>query len=49
MSAMASQITCPKIVFTQPFIQITGLCAGNTLVSGEFPLQSASNVKNVSI
>ena len=28
---------------------ITGLCAGNSPVSGEFPTQMASNVQNVSI
>ena len=45
-------------LFTQPFIQaqikdkilklrITGLCAGNSLVTGEFPAQMASNAENV--
>ena len=48
MSAMASQITSPTI-FTQSFIQpqikeyikfrVTGLCAGNSPVIGEFPTQ----------
>ena len=46
-------------LFTQPFIQalikktlklcVTGLCAGNSPVTGEFPAQMASNAKNVSI
>ena len=55
MSAMASQITN----LTQPFIQaqiketsklrVTGLCAGNSPVTGEFPAQMASNAENVSI
>ena len=45
--------------FTQPFIQtqikesiklcVTGLCAGNSPVIGEFPAQMASNTENVSI
>ena len=30
-------------------LRITGLCAGNSLVTGEFPAQMASNAKNVSI
>ena len=28
---------------------VTGLCAGNSSVTGEFPAQKASNAKNVSI
>ena len=46
-------------LFTQPFIQaqiketsklhVTGLCAGNSPVTGEFPAQMASKVENVSI
>ena len=28
---------------------VTGLCAGNSLVTGEFPTQKASNAENVSI
>ena len=46
-------------LFTQSFIQtqikeksklrVTGLCAGNTPVTGEFPAQMASNSENVSI
>ena len=30
-------------------LHITGLCAGNSLVTGEFPAQRASNAENVSI
>ena len=43
-------------LFTQPFIRVqisklrvTGLCAGNSPVTGEFPAQMASNAENVSI
>ena len=41
-------------LFTQLFIQgqikeNTGLCARNSSVTGEFPLQMASNAENVSI
>ena len=58
MDAAASQIT-NLTIFYQPFIQayiektaklrITGLCAGNSPVTGEFPAQIASNAENVSI
>ena len=30
-------------------LRVTGLCAGNPPVTGEFPAQMASNAKNVSI
>ena len=30
-------------------LRVTGLCAGNSLVTGEFPAQMASNAENVSI
>ena len=30
-------------------LRVTGLCAGNSLVTGDFPAQMASNVENVSI
>ena len=30
-------------------LRVTGLCAGNSPVTGEFPVQRASNVNNVSI
>ena len=44
-------------LFTQPFIRVqktsklrvTGLCAGNSSGTGEFPAQMASNAENVSI
>ena len=46
-------------LFTQPFIQtqikeniklhVSGLCAGNSPVTGEFPAQRASSAENVSI
>ena len=46
-------------LFTQPFFQaqikenikvcVTGLCEGNSPVTGEFPSQRASNAENVSI
>ena len=53
---MASHITSLTIV-TQPFIQaqikeklrVTGLCAGNSPGTGEFPAHMASNAENVSI
>ena len=30
-------------------LRVTGLCEGNSLVTGEFPAQMASNAENVSI
>ena len=32
-----------------PKLRVTGLCAGNSPVTGEFPTKRASNVENVSI
>ena len=32
-----------------PKLRVTGLCAGNSLVTGEFPAQMASNAEKVSI
>ena len=32
-----------------PMLRVTGLCAGNSPVTGEFPAQMASNAENVSI
>ena len=32
-----------------PKLRVTGLCAGNSPVTGEFPAQMASNAENVSI
>ena len=59
MSAMASQITSPMIVHSTIYtmrkskkpskLRVTGLCAGNSLVTGEFSAQRASNAENVSI
>ena len=63
MSAMASQITSLTIVYSTVYSRrrsketsklcATGLCAGNSPVTGEFPAQrasdAASNAKNVSI
>ena len=58
MSAMASQITSLVIVYWS-FIQaqikeksklhVTGLCEGNSSVTGEFPAQRDSNAENFSI
>ena len=58
MGAMASQITGVSM-FAQPFFGCrskktskpcdTGLCEGNSPVTGEFPSQKASNAENVSI
>ena len=58
MSVMASQITSLRL-FAQPFIQeeikensmlrVTGFCASNSTVTGEFPAQMASYAENVSI
>ena len=58
MGAIASQITSLTIVLNRLFwrrskkttrIRVTGLCAGNSPVTGEFPAQMASNAENVSI
>ena len=60
MGVMASTSTASRL-FTQWFIQaqikeninsklrVSGLCAGNSPVAGEFPAQMASNTENVSI
>ena len=32
-----------------PKLRVTGLCAGNSPMTGEFPAQMASNAENVSI
>ena len=59
MGAMASQITSltdcllkrlfrRRLKKTQK-LRVTGLCAGNSPVTGEFPAQRASNAENVSI
>ena len=59
MSTMASQITSLTIVYSTVYsmrkskktskLRITGLCAGNSLVTSEFPAQRASNTEKVSI
>ena len=58
MGAMASQITSLTIANSTVYqtqikenikARVTGLCAGNSPVTGEFPTQRASNAKNVSI
>ena len=59
MGTMASQITSLTIVYSTVYssrrskktlkLRVTGLCAGNSLVTGEFPAQMASNAENVSI
>ena len=59
MGAMVSQITSLTIfILNRSFrgrskksskLCVTGLCAGNSPVTGEFPAQMASNAKNVSI
>ena len=58
MSAMASQITSLMIfLLNHPFrrrskkkskLRVTGLCAGNSPLTSEFPTQMASNAENVS-
>ena len=59
MSTMSSQITGVSIVYSTvcsgvdqkktPKLRVTGLYAGNSSVTGEFPAQRASNAENVSI
>ena len=51
MGAMASQLTSLMIVYSKKTSKlfVTGLCTGNSLVTGEFPAQMASNAENVSI
>ena len=59
MGAMASQITSLTIVYSTVLfrprskkiskLRITGLCEGNSPMTGEFPAQRASNAENVSI
>ena len=54
-STMSSQITSLTIVYSTvrskniSKLCVTGLCAGNSPVTGEFPAQRASNAENVSI
>ena len=59
MSAMASQITSLTIIYSIVYsgadekktskLRVTGLCVGNSPVTGEFPSQRVSNAENVSI
>ena len=59
MGAMASQITSLTSVYSIAYsapdqrktskLRVTGLCAGNSPVTGEFPAQMTSNAENVSI
>ena len=59
MGEIASQITSLTIVYPTVFfwcrskktsqLRVTGLCVGNSPVTGEFPAQRASNAENVSI
>ena len=56
MGAVASQITGLTIVYStgidkkkQSKLRVTGLCAGNSPVTGEFPARRTSNAENVSI
>ena len=59
MSAMASQITsltsvCSTVYLAAdkkktPKLRVTGLCAGNSPITGEFPAQRISNAENASI
>ena len=59
MSAMESQITNLMIVYLTVYsrrrsrktskLRVTGPCEVNSPVTGEFPVQRASNAENVSI
>ena len=59
MGAMASQITSLTIVYSTVYLvahqikhqrpHVTGLCAGNSPVTGEFPAKMATNMEKVSI
>ena len=59
MGAMASQITSLMMAYSSLYsrrrskkaakLRVTGLCKGNSPVTGEFPAQRASNAENVSI
>ena len=58
MGAMAFHINSPTIVYSTVYsgadqrkkseLRVTGLCAGNSPVTGEFPAQRTSNAENVS-
>ena len=58
MGAVASQITSLTIVYSTIHsaqiketskLRVTGICAGNSPVTGEFPAQMASNAENAFI
>ena len=57
MGLMASQITSLTIVYSKVHyrskktskLRVTGLCAGNSPATGEFPAQKASNAEHVPI
>ena len=59
MSAMTYQITSVSLVYSTvcsgsdkkntPKLRVSGLCEGNSPVTGEFPTQRASNAQNDSI
>ena len=50
MGATESQIICLMVgLLNRLFRCITGLCAGNSPVTGEFSAQRDSNAENVSI
>ena len=59
MGAMAPQITSLTVVYSTVYsspdkkktskLRVTGLCLGNSPVTGEFPVQRVSNAENVSI
>ena len=58
MGAMAFQITSLAVVYSTVYsgadkktskLRITGLCGGNSPVTGVFPAQMASNAENGSI
>ena len=55
MGAMVSQITSLTIVYSgadqnkTSKLRVTGLCAGNSPVTGEFTAQMANDAENVSI
>ena len=59
MGTIASQITSLTIVYSTVYsdadqnktskLRVTGLCAGNSPGTGEFPAQMTSNAENVSI
>ena len=59
MGAMGSQITSLTIAYSAVYskrrskktskLRVTGLCEGNSPVTGEFPAQRASNAENAPI